>query len=86
MKSVKRVDNKKGLELAIEDKQTEGWKLLSQSDNQAVMYKRKGGSGLGHFLVLIFSGWWTFLLGNLIYEIICRIVKTDEFLIKVGKI
>ena len=87
MKSIKRVNNRKGLVLAIEDKETEGFELKSSSDNQAYMIKHNGfGSIFGHLLVFIFFGWWTFLFANLIYAIYKYITDTDELYIKIGKI
>jgi len=84
MKSVKRV--KKDLDAAIEDKQTEGYKLKSQTDNQAYMKKNNYGSLFWHLIIFIFFGWWTFLVANLIYLIYSYVSKSDELYIKIGKL
>lgn len=87
MKSVKRIKNKKALEQAIEDKQTEGFKLKSQTDNQAFMTKHNSyGSGIGHLAIFIFFGWWTFLFANIIYACYVYFTDKDDLHIKIGKI
>ena len=86
MKSVKRVENKKALELTIEDKQTEGYKLASSTDYQAAMYKNNYGSFVGHIIVFVLFGWWTLFVANLLYMLICFFAKKEELIIKVGKI
>jgi len=82
MKSVKRVKKIKELENAIEDKQTEGYKLESSSDRQAVLVKRNMGGALGHILVLLFTVWFTFGIGNLLYATVCYYARKEELTIK----
>ena len=66
--SIKRVDTKKALEQAIEDAQAEGWKLKSSSDNVAVLEQPGSfGGAIGHIVVLILFGWWTFGIANLLF-------------------
>jgi len=66
--SIKRVESKKALEQAIEDAQAEGWKLKSSSDNVAVLEQPGGlGGAVGHITVLIFTSWWTFGIGNVLF-------------------
>lgn len=82
MKTVKRV-NKKDFEGAIEDKQTEGYGIASQSDRQANMVKRTYGKAMWHILILIFTVWWTFGIGNLAYFLYCYFVHKEEAIIKI---
>ena len=66
--SIKRVNTKKELEQATEDAQAEGWKLKSSSDNVAVLEKTGGfGGAVGHIAMFIFTVWWTFGIGNLLF-------------------
>lgn len=84
MKQVKRV-SKKEFETEVEDKATEGYRLVSKTDRQAVLVKRNVGGLVGHFVVLLLTGWWTFLLGNVGYALYCYFVKADEVVIKIKK-
>jgi len=82
MNSVKRVKNIKELENKIEDKQTEGYQLASQSDRQAVLVKRNMGGFLGHLLVFLFTVWFTFGIGNLLYATVCYYGRKEELTVK----
>ena len=66
--SIRRVESKKALEQSIEDAQAEGWKLKSSSDNVAVLEQAGGfGGAVGHIVVFIFTVWWTFGVGNILF-------------------
>ena len=66
--SIKRVASKKELEQATEDAQAEGWKLKSSSDNVAVLEQPGGlGGAIGHTVVFLFTVWWTFGVGNVLF-------------------
>ncbi|MBP1909725.1 hypothetical protein [Methanolobus bombayensis] len=81
--SVKRVDRDE-FEREIEDKTVEGWTVKSRNENLAVMSKPGGwGSAVGHLLVFIVLGWWTLLIGNLIYALFAHAGSAQELHIKV---
>ena len=64
--NVKRVQPDK-LDSEIEDKQVEGWQLVSRSDNMAIMKKPgKWGNFWVHAIILTFT-WWTLGICNGIY-------------------
>ena len=64
--NVKRVQPDK-LDSEIEDKQVEGWQLVSRSDNMAIMKKPgKWGNFWVHAIILTFT-WWTLGLCNAAY-------------------
>ena len=64
--NVKRVQPDK-LDSEIEDKQVEGWQLVSRSDNMAIMKKPgKYGNFWVHAIILTFT-WWTLGLCNAAY-------------------
>jgi len=80
-RTVKRV-TKKAFENYVDDKKTEGYKLKSKTDRQAVLVKRNYGRALWHFLIFIFAGWWTFLTANLVYLLFAYFVQKDEIQVK----
>lgn len=81
--SVKRVTRDK-YESEIEDKTVEGWQVKSRNDNVAIMTKAGNwGSGLGHLVVLLLTGWWTLLLGNLAYALYKHYTTAGELHVKV---
>ncbi|WP_292387797.1 hypothetical protein [Methanosarcina sp. UBA5] len=80
--NVKRV-SRNAFRQAIEDKQVEGWKLKTESDNVAIMEKAGGWGGAGtHILVALFTAWWTFFIGNLIYALYVHFRDKAELQIK----
>jgi len=82
--SVKRVKSKKMLKTAVEDATVEGWKIQSEGDSVAVLKKQGGvGGALGHILVLVFTGWWTFGIGNLIFAGYRYVSGAQELIIKI---
>ena len=84
MNVVKRV-TKASFENEIEDKETEGYKVESKTDNQAVLVKRNLGTAVGHIIVFLLTVWWTFGFGNLVYLVFRYFAKADKIILKVGK-
>ena len=81
--NVKRVTKDK-LDSEIEDKAVEGWVLQNRGDNLAIMKKAGSwGSGMGHLLFLVLTGWWSIGLGNLAYAMYSHYMKASELHIKV---
>ena len=81
--SVKRV-TKKSFENTIEDKVSEGYKIESRTDRQAVLVKPTYGGLLGHVLVFIFLGWWTIFLANILYLAYSYLANSEKYTIKIG--
>ncbi len=82
--SVKRVNTKKELDAAVEDAMVEGWTVKTTGNQNAVMKKHGGFGGLlGHALVLLFTCWFTFGIGNLIYAGIRYVTGAQELRIKI---
>jgi len=81
--SVMRV-KQEAFQQSIEDKTVEGWELASSNDRVAIL-KKKGGYGgvLAHVLIFIFLGWWTLLIGNVIYAGVSYMRNGKELQIKV---
>ena len=84
VKEVKRV-TKKQFEDVVEDKATEGYKLKSKTDRQAIFIKPSFGGVGGHILVFLLTFWWTFGIGNLIWLAYCYFTKSDEVQLKITK-
>lgn len=59
-----------GLRNAVSDKKREGWNIaeIDNGDDSVVMYTSKSGGLGGHALIGLFTGLWTFGIGNYIYE------------------
>jgi hypothetical protein len=60
---------------------TQGYKVESAGENTTIVKKSTWGSTAGHIGVALFTIWWTFGLGNLVYALIVH--KSDEVMIKV---
>jgi hypothetical protein len=60
---------------------TQGYKVQSQGQNTVIVKQSSWGSLPGHLLVALFTVWWTFGLGNLVYAL--AVHKSDEVTIKV---
>jgi len=84
MKQVIRV-SKKEFEDTVEDRVTEGFKLVSKTDRQAVLIKRRFGGLVGHFIVFVLTVWWTFFIGNLVWLAFNYFAKADEVQVKLRK-
>jgi len=82
--SVRRVKNKNALDAGVEDAQAEGWKLSARSETTAVLKKPGSlGSAIGHVVVFIFVGWWTFFVGNILYAAYRYVSGSQELRIKI---
>jgi len=64
---IKRLSSKKELQDKVEDYMFQGYEIEDEFDDRAVLVNKTYGSLLGHILVFIFTAWFTFGLGNLIY-------------------
>lgn len=80
--SVKRISKDK-LQQEVEDSQVAGWSLQSQNENVAILTKYGGWGTAGwHILIALFSAWWTFFIGNLLYAIYAHYTSKQELQIK----
>ena len=82
--NVRRVKNREALEQSIDDAQIEGWSLKTRGDKVAVMQKPGGIGGIvGHIIIFVLTGWWTHLLGNILYAVYRYVTEQQELRIKV---
>ncbi len=75
---IRRVSSQREFEQVIDDMLTAGYKLESRGENNArlVRYKKKN-----HSTVALWTVWWTFGIGNLIYALLPAKVE-DDVLVK----
>jgi len=81
---MQKVMRTKNLESKIEDLETEGYKIQTQSKNQAELVKRNLGKAFWHILIFLITVWFTFGLGNLLYLIYSYFVNADKITLKKG--
>lgn len=84
MNVVKRV-SKKVYEREVEDKQTEGYKVVSKTNSQCVLEQRTLGKPMWHILLFIFLVWFTLGLANIAYALYAYFVNVDRITIKIGE-
>ncbi len=76
---IRRCSNKKEFEQLIDDYVTQGYKVQSQGENNALVVKEKKKD---HFKVALLTIWWTCGIGNLIYAFMPAKIE-DEVMIKI---
>ena len=54
-------------EETVDDMLAEGWTIDTREENRVVLIKRQYGSIIAHLVVLIFTVWFTFGIGNVLY-------------------
>ena len=75
---IRRCETRKEFEQVKDDYITQGYKIESSGENNALMVKRKKKN---HIAVLLWTVWWTAGLGNLIYALIPAKVE-DSVMVK----
>ena len=83
MEEIKRVA-KKEFENEVEDKVATGFKVVSKTDEVAVLEKRNFGKAVWHILILILT-FWTWGLGNIVYLLFSYFARVDRVTIKIKK-
>lgn len=67
---IRRVSSQQEMERAIDDYITQGYKVQARGESNAKLKQNNWGSGAGHFWIALFTVWWTFGFGNLIYALV----------------
>lgn len=60
----------------MDDYITQGYRIVTRDESSVSLKKKKKASITGYLLVFIFTGWWTFGIGNLIYHLL-RLTEDD---------
>ncbi|MCR4639699.1 hypothetical protein [Ruminococcus sp.] len=76
---IRRCSTKKELEQLVDDYVTQGYKIQSQGENNALVVKEKKKD---HAKVALLTVWWTCGIGNLIYALMPAKIE-DEVMIKI---
>jgi len=66
----------------VEDYKVEGWSVKEEHDNRVVMHKPNFGTMIGHLLVAVFTLWWSFGVGNLVYLGFCYLKRTPQTVVR----
>jgi hypothetical protein len=67
MARIRRVDDQREMEKVIDDFITQGYRIKEQGQNSTMMKEKDWGSGGMHLIVLVFLGWWTIGIANVVY-------------------
>lgn len=81
---VRRVDSEKELFNKIEDFQIQGYSLVEESDRHAKLENKKYGTFGMHVLWFLFTFWFSFGVGNLLYLIYAYSQKSKSIIIKLS--
>jgi len=81
---IRRVATGKEMEAVRDDFITQGYSVKSTGEATTLLSNAGWGSVTNHILIFVFTVWFTFGLGNLVYALYAH-AKGDEVLIKVGE-
>jgi abortive infection bacteriophage resistance protein len=82
---IRKVDTQNQMEELIDEYITQGYKVEDRGQATAKLKKVQYGSLVGHILIFIVFGWWTFLLANILY-LIYSYMSGEEVLLKIRKV
>lgn len=82
---IMRAENKKQLDMRIDEKITEGYRVVEQGEESAKLKQKDYGGALAHLIIFLLFGWYTFFGANIVYAIYKYYVGADELLIKIEK-
>jgi hypothetical protein len=69
---LRRVGSQKELENLLDDYMTQGFEIISQGQNTALVRRKTWGTAGGHVLWAILTAWWTIGIGNLVYALVAH--------------
>lgn len=81
---LRRVSSPREMEDFIDDYITQGYDLMSQGENSALLRRRTWGSAGGHTLWFLLTFWFTIGFGNLIYALIAHF-NAEKVMLKIGQ-
>jgi hypothetical protein len=71
-KRMQYVDNRKELNETVNHLISQKYEVKDSTPFSVTLKKRNYGSLVGHLIVLILTGWWTFGIFNLIYALCAK--------------
>lgn len=78
---LRRAGNPGEVENVVDDFVTQGYEILERGENSVMLRKKSWGTGVGHFVVAIFTLWWTIGLGNVLYALFAH-YTAEKVLVK----
>jgi len=66
---LRKISSCKEFDGALDDYITQGYEVLNQGENSALLRKKTWGTSGGHVLWALLTVWWTLGLGNLGYAL-----------------
>ncbi len=81
---LRKVVTKKEFENVIDEFHTQGYELLNRGESTALMRKKSWGSGGGHVVCGMLTGWWTFGIGNVAYATYAHF-NTEQVMVKLDQ-
>lgn len=78
---VRTFESKREADNFVDDKITEGYKIMSAGENSVKLKKVEYGSFAAHILIALLTAWWTFFLVNVAYAVY-KYVTGEEVIVK----
>lgn len=79
---LRRVTSHKEMENMLDDYITQGYEVVSQGQNTALVRRKTWGSAGGHTLWFLLTFWFTLGIGNLIYALVAH-YGAEQVMLKV---
>ncbi len=83
MQEVFREQTKKGFDNRVEDKQTEGYEMQSNTGTQAILEKRTHGTAINHIIWFVLTFWWTLGIVNIMYLVFSYYVRKKTIVVRI---
>lgn len=75
-KRVREVTDRENYENLIDDYVQNGYEISKSEDDFCRLKKTSFGGWGWNIIIFIITCWWTFLLGNLVYMLVCHQVNS----------
>jgi len=79
------VDSERNRELVIEEYAKEGYQVVEADGRTTTLRRRDHGSLWAHLAILLFLGWWTLGVANLVYAVYRRIASAEGVIVRVDE-
>jgi len=79
---MRRVTSRKEMEILIDDFITTGFEIITQGENSALLRKKTWGTGGGHLLWAVLTGWFSLGFGNAIYAFVAH-QNAEQVMLKI---
>jgi len=69
---LRKVSTQKEMESMIDDYATQGFEIIDRGERSTMLRRKTWGTPAGHLCWFLFTVWFSFGLGNLIYALIAH--------------